>query len=214
MKNQRHNIRSRMPSEDLQTRIRPMMRQRTTPWTAGIGPPSTICHNAWRWLSSTMLGVRVACRSRDHRGTLGVEAKHPIAQSAIRHQQSAPRPSASRRHKSPQAPKDGGSDRDHARRKPSHQSSVKVREAELETWQTLPKAVCHVESDKCRFGNTNQLVSCFGNLQQFWVRIERSPTETFDVGEDYVGRFGLPELLWIGVFDVDIGLDGGLELGG
>jgi multidrug efflux pump subunit AcrA (membrane-fusion protein) len=44
--------------------------------------------------------------------------------------------------------------------------------------------------------------------------IERSPTETFDVGEDFVGRFGPPERLWIGVFDVDIGLDGGFELGG
>ncbi|MFZ3328260.1 MAG: hypothetical protein WA231_21290, partial [Methylocella sp.] len=30
-------------------------------------------------------------------------------------------------------------------------------EAEPEsTWQTLPKAVCHSESDKCRFGNPPQ----------------------------------------------------------
>jgi hypothetical protein len=61
-----------------------------------------------------------------------------------------------RHHRSPRVPKDGGSDRDRVIDAQAFAAKHRQNpgEAELEqTWQTLPKAVCHVESDKCRFGN-------------------------------------------------------------
>src|ERR1700724_406052 len=61
-----------------------------------------------------------------------------------------------RHHRSPRVPKDGGSDRDRVIDAQAFAAKQRQNpgEAELEqTWQTLPKAVRHVESDKCRFGN-------------------------------------------------------------
>src|SRR2546430_10458942 len=62
-------------------------------------------------------------------GTLGVEAKNPIAHD-LRSNAANPRPSASRRRKPPQAPKDVGSDRD--RPIPSPGCAVEPRQSQSE----------------------------------------------------------------------------------
>src|ERR1700724_1050455 len=87
-----------------------------------------------------------------------------------------------RHHRSPRLPKDGGSDRD--RVIDAQAFAAKQRqspgEAELEqTWQTLPKAVRHVESDKCRFGNPPRE----SNFQRLGIRPDMTASRTkFAIG--------------------------------
>jgi hypothetical protein len=60
-------------------RARAINRQRTTPWTAGMGPSSTACRNTWRWLSSRMLGGARRLAVQQTIRALGVETDNPAA---------------------------------------------------------------------------------------------------------------------------------------
>ena len=57
---------------------RSISRQRTTPWTAGIGPASTTSASAWRWPALRMRARPAPCRHQPIRA-LRVEPHNPVA---------------------------------------------------------------------------------------------------------------------------------------
>ena len=58
---------------------RSISRQRTTPWTAGIGPLSIIRAIAWRWASLSLEGWPGALPFRRPSGPRALNRRHPVA---------------------------------------------------------------------------------------------------------------------------------------